>query len=421
MFLTKREGVAFVLDAVESALAPSAGARVHRGRRVRAARPMRAATRCAWPRRTGWPRRRGGAARIASLLVDIGTTTDRHHPDRRRACRRRRGAPIPIGWRRASWFTPARSGRRSRRWRADVCVQGRATALSAEGFASRPTCTCGAATSARRRDRRDRRRPARDARVRRRSPRARAVRRSRDDGRDGDHGDRRRAGRGAGRARGRGDRARRRAASVDSAGVVAGAGCVHRRAGRARRAGSRWSRWRMRMATSASRCAPAAAVGLLLEERLAAVESWSRLAAAAGARGGATRGARAAATARRPARSSCLAADRLPTRCATPTAAAPCDDDAAHWMAVLAMDQYAELLAAPTARVRRVVTSCAGKARGARGRTRAGAGAVALAARGRSAAALVGRDERQHCGVGGRSGGRHALDAREAPGRDRRS
>ncbi len=60
---------------------------------------------------------------------------------------------------------------------------------------------------------------------------------------------------------------------------------------------------------------------------------------------------------RRPgACSSCRAGDRLPTRCATSIVAPAVGDAAAHWMAVLAMDQYAEALVAKLPRACRVET-----------------------------------------------------------------
>ena len=78
-------------------------------------------------------------------------------------------------------------------------------------------------------------------------------------------------------------------------------------------------------------------------------------------------------------------------------------DDAAHWMAVLAMDQHAHLIAARLTGA--VLVADGPRTRRARLRqpwraSRACARALALAARGRPAPSFVGRDERQHRRLG---------------------
>jgi hypothetical protein len=86
-------------------------------------------------------------------------------------------------------------------------------------------------------------------------------------------------------------------------------------------------------------------------------------------------------------------------------------DDAAHWMAVLGMDQYAHLI---VSRLRGavLVTDPPG--------VMMAIGALRLAAPRRSAATLVAGDERQHRGLGGHDARRATTGAGEAARRNRR-
>ena len=99
-FLTKREGVAFVLDAVESALGSARRPRVHGGRHVRRRRPRPARD----PLRVAaanWMARRvpRGAEPPRRALRGHRHDHHRHHPDRRGRGRGRAGAPIRSAWR----------------------------------------------------------------------------------------------------------------------------------------------------------------------------------------------------------------------------------------------------------------------------------------------------------------------------------
>ena len=80
-------------------------------------------------------------------------------------------------------------------------------------------------------------------------------------------------------------------------------------------------------------------------------------------------------------------------------------DDAAHWMAILAMDQYAHLIASrlPNGEV---VCGPDEIESALEATPHSRSGSVSVAARRRSSAAFVGRDERQHCGMGCRTGWR---------------
>ncbi len=94
-------------------------------------------------------------------------------------------------------------------------------------------------------------------------------------------------------------------------------------------------------------------------------------------------------------------------------------DSAAHWMAVLAMDQHAHLIAARLQR-RHGRDDRARGDRGNRSRLDPRAGPLSMVARRRSASPLVGGDERQHRGLGGRRPGRDTPGAGQAARRRRR-
>ena len=80
-------------------------------------------------------------------------------------------------------------------------------------------------------------------------------------------------------------------------------------------------------------------------------------------------------------------------------------DDAAHWMAILAMDQYTHLIASRLPNGEIVHGPDEIESALERRRTPVLA-PYQLVARRRSSAAFVGRDERQHCGMGRRTGWR---------------
>ena len=180
MFRTKREGVAFVLDAVEAAFPSAADQRVCRGRLFRRRRTRRGSIRSSVAA-ANWSATAHHLARHVpdTLLVDIGTTTTDIIPIVGGKWSRA-GVRIRSGSRQVSWCTPAPSGRRPRRSPATCRWVKGWPACRRRVLRWLATCTCGAAHSIPRTTRRRRLTAGRDARIRRRAAGARRVRGSGD-------------------------------------------------------------------------------------------------------------------------------------------------------------------------------------------------------------------------------------------------
>jgi (4-(4-[2-(gamma-L-glutamylamino)ethyl]phenoxymethyl)furan-2-yl)methanamine synthase len=355
VFLTKREGVAFVLDAVESALAPAPvhvftvdGTFVTLGDARR--NPLRVAA-ANWMATASLVSR----AHPDTVLVDIGTTTTDVIPIVMGAVaaigatdpeRLASGELIYTG----AVRTPVEA------LAPDVCVQGRRYALAAEGFATSAdvhlwrgdlvAADVAGGTA-------DGRPPTRDAAAHRLARALCADRELMDDAAVTALAD--------GLAAAQADRVAAaircvaaRHPSIRSA-VVAGAGAfIAARAARA--AGLEVVALADGQGDDASRCAPAAAVALLLESNTAAPCSGARLDRGridvVVKIGGSLLAHEVTLTAVLDALGRSVHTLVVPG--GGPFADAvrevygrgAVDDDAAHWMAVLAMDQYAELLAA---------------------------------------------------------------------------
>ena len=275
MFRTKREGVAFVLDAIEAAF-PAAVVRVFtvEGRFLTEDEARRdplavgAANWAATARVVAWHH-------PDAVLIDIGTTSTDIIPIAGGTVGRDRTyRPGSTGVRRAgvhgsradagrgdrepgalSWRVRRRLGRRLR-------PGGRCPRLARDSFAGRLHIA-------------DTRRSPGHARVCRGTPRASGLRRSRNAGRSWDLCDRRRAGRRADRAGG--EAIRRVAARHRSlrTAVVTGLGAFLASAA-ARAAELEVMPLSSEIGDAAARCAPAASVALLLERELTGPAGRSR-------------------------------------------------------------------------------------------------------------------------------------------------